>query len=240
MIILAADTSTSYLSVAICESVDEHSGVRVIAESTTLADRKHCERLLDTMDKLLDDAGMALSDVELLAISKGPGSFTGLRVGLATWKGLALGSGIPLVGVSTLDAMTHSVSMDDGTLCVLLDARMDEVFASVYHYRAGTRTQLLAECVGPVETMFEHCEEQTVFMGDGAIRFRDEITSWRADAAIVEDSLHAPQASGVAAEAWARAAKGYTDEATSIAPVYLRRSQAEEAQDAATHGSETP
>ncbi|MCH7958584.1 MAG: tRNA (adenosine(37)-N6)-threonylcarbamoyltransferase complex dimerization subunit type 1 TsaB [Candidatus Hydrogenedentes bacterium] len=239
MIILAADTSTSFLSVAICESADKGNGVRVIVESTDEADRRHCERLLDTMDRLLDEAGMTLSEVELLAISKGPGSFTGLRVGLATWKGLALGSGIPLVGVSTLDAMTHSISMDNGTLCVLLDARMDEVFAAVYHYRDGTRTPLLAECVGPVETMFEHCEEQTVFMGDGATRYRDQITSWRADVSIAEDSIHAPQASGVAAEAWARAAKGFTDEATSIAPVYLRRSQAEEARDAATPSPDT-
>lgn len=239
MIILAADTSTPFLSVAICESIDTSGGVRVIAESTAQADRKHCELLLDTMDRLLDRAGMALSDVELLTISKGPGSFTGLRVGLATWKGLALGSDIPLVGVSTLDAMTHSVSMGDGTLCVLLDARMDEVFGAVYHYRAGTRTQILAECVGPVETMLEHCGEQTVFLGDGATRYHEGIQSWRADASIAEDSLHAPQASGVAAEAWARAAKGYTDEAASLAPVYLRRSQAEEARDASTHGSET-
>lgn len=239
MIILAADTSTPFLSVALCDFTDTDRGVRVIAESTTPADRKHCERMLETMDRLLDDAAMTLSDVELLAISRGPGSFTGLRVGLATWKGLALGAGIPLIGVSTLDAMTHSISMDEGTLCVLLDARMDEIFGAVYRYRAGTRTQIIDEQVGPVETMLGHCEEQTVFLGDGATRYHEELRAWRADASFAEESLHAPQASGVAAEAGARAAAGYTDEATSLTPVYLRRSQAEEARSAASHGSET-
>lgn len=239
MIILAADTSTPFLSVALCDFTDTNSSIRVIAESTTHADRKHCERLLETMDRLLGDAAMTLSDVELLAISRGPGSFTGLRVGLATWKGLALGSGIPLIGVSTLDAMTHSISMDEGTLCVLLDARMDEIFGAVYRYHNGARSQILPEEVGPVETMFAHCEERTVFLGDGATRYREELRAWRADASIAEDSLHAPQASGVAAEAGARAAKGCTDEATSLAPVYLRRSQAEEARSTASIDPET-
>ena len=133
-VILAADTSTATNSVAICR------GDAVLAETIIEGGRRHSERLIPTVDWLLGEAGIALSDIELLAISLGPGSFTGLRIGAAMWKGLALANGLPLIGVPTLDAMTRlSPFSPKGYVAAILDARMKEVFASVYRYVDGER-----------------------------------------------------------------------------------------------------
>ena len=109
MIIVAGDTSTSINTVAVCR--DD----AILAETVVDCGRTHAERLLDTITWVLGEAAMSLNQVDALAISTGPGSFTGLRVGLATWKGLALGQDLPLVGVPTLCLLYTSPSPRDRT-----------------------------------------------------------------------------------------------------------------------------
>ena len=97
---------------------------------------------METVDWVLDQAGIALTGLDALAISNGPGSFTGLRVGAAAWKGLALGNSLPLVAVPTLDAMTRLAPFNEGLLCPLLDAKMGEVFGALYRFDQTARTKL--------------------------------------------------------------------------------------------------
>ena len=96
-----------------------------------------------------------LERVDFLAISVGPGSFTGLRVGIAAWKGLALANSIPLVGVSTLAAMSRLWPVQSGVLCPVLDAKMSEVFGAVYRFDGGVRHEDRAAFVGPIESFLE-------------------------------------------------------------------------------------
>ena len=222
MIILAADTSTSYNSVAVCD--DE----RVLAESIVQCGRSHSERLVVTVDWVLTEAGIKLDDVQLLAISIGPGSFTGVRVGTAAWKGFAFGKRLPLVGVPTLDAMTRLGAFREHCVCPLLDARMGEVFGALYRFADGVREKVTQDLVCPVEKILENVGERVVFLGDGADLYRDRIVAQCPQAVFIPALCSMPRASAVAAEGWALVRQGACTDAALVEPVYLRKSQAEE------------
>lgn len=232
MIVLAADTSTSYNSVALCD------GGCVLAETAVKAGRRHSERLLATVDWILAEAGTALERVELLAISQGPGSFTGLRVGIAAWKGLALANGLPLVGVPTLDAMARSAAFHRGIVCPLLDARMNEVFGAVYECNGASCAKRSEDRVCPIEIFLDGLEDGALFLGDGALLYRDAIESHNPGALLAPDAYSAPRASNVAFEGLALLAAGTPCDGAALDAVYLRKSQAEEARAASARRSE--
>ena len=227
MVILAADTSTSINSVCVSRSG------RILAETVVLSGRKHSERLLDTVDWVLAEAGMGLSQVEMLAVSIGPGSFTGLRVGIATWKGLALGQGLPLLGVPTLDAMTRLGIFQEGLVCPLLDARMHEVFGAVYSFHCGVRTKRTPDRVCSIDTFLDDVPGAAVFLGDGATLYGEAIRQRFPEACFAPEHCSVPRASAVAAEAFQRLGEGAVADAGAVVPIYLRKSQPEEAKERA-------
>lgn len=229
MIILAADTGTPINTVCVARDG------RILAETVALSGRRHSERLLETVDWTLAEAGVRFEDVDSLAVSVGPGSFTGLRVGVAAWKGLALGRGLPLVGVSTLDAMTRLGVFVDAVVCPLLDARMHEVFGAVYEFRGGVRVRLVPERVCPVDALLDHVPARTVFLGDGAALYEDAIRRRVPEAVFAPPHLSVPRASAVAVEAFDLLARGEPADPGAVNPVYLRQSQPEEARKEPTH-----
>jgi len=222
MLILAADTSTSINTVALWDDG------RLRAETTAECGRAHSERLLATVDWVLHEAGCTLPDIDLLAISIGPGSFTGLRVGAATWKGLALAAGKPLAGVPTLDAMTRLSHFEDAAVCPLLDARMAEIFGACYRFTSGVREKIVPDSVCPVERLVDQAPANTLFYGNGAELYKARILAQRPQARFMEPALSVPRATAVAAEAAAMVAAGADTDAGRVAPIYLRKSQAEE------------
>ena len=222
MKILAADTSTAINTVAVCE--DD----RILAETVVACARAHAERLLPTVDWVLDEAGLTLDDLDALAIAIGPGSFTGLRIGAATWKGLAFAKELPLVAVPTLDAMTRLGVFRDAVVCPLLDAKMKEVYGAVYRFDQGRREKLTADRVCPVEDILEGLEGEVMVLGDGAAVYEDRIRAVLPDASFVAPGCSVPRASAVAAEAMALIEQGINSDAALVSPVYLRKSQAEE------------
>lgn len=230
MKILAADTSTAINTVAVC------ANGRLLAETIVECGRSHAERLLATVDWVLAEAGLELGDLDALAISIGPGSFTGLRVGTATWKGLAFAQKLALAAVPTLDAMTRLGAFRDVVVCPLLDARMGEVFGAVYRFDGARRTKLTADMVCPVETILEEVSEAAVFLGDGAAVYRDRILAKVPEAVFVEPLCSVPRASAVAGEAACLLAQGVSTDAAQVSPIYLRKSQAEENRDQARGG----
>lgn len=223
MIILAADTSTPINTV--CVSRDGC----ILAETVVHAGRRHSERLLETVDWALQEADVSLDDVEALAISVGPGSFTGLRVGVATWKGLAFGRRLPLVGVPTLDALAGLVPLQEGLMCTLLDARMHEVFGAVYRFDNGIRTKLAPDRVCPVEAILEKIQGPALFLGDGAVLYEPVIRGDVPGAVFAPPHCSVPRASAVAVEAFRLMEAGAPTDAGGVNPVYLRKSQPEEA-----------
>lgn len=129
MKILAVDTATEAFSVALC--IDDE-----IHQTFALAPREHAARLLPTVDQVLAEGGLRLADLDLLAVTRGPGSFTGVRIGIAAVQGLALGSGLPVAPVSTLQTLALGCARRGakGSVLALLDARMDQVYTAGYRF----------------------------------------------------------------------------------------------------------
>lgn len=221
MLILATDTSTPYLSIALCD------GSVVLSEITQYADRQHAEKLLVYTQEMLEEQQKDLSDIDLLAVSHGPGSFTGLRVGVAAWKGLATGAGIPIMGVSTLDALARRAAITDGHVCVLLDAKMKEVYASIYRFEDGVRTCVQEAMVAPIEKVLSRCPEETNFLGDGATLYASTIEATLSSAVMLPKMYHSVSAAMVALEAVSLMESGVEPQNNNVSPVYLRKSQAE-------------
>lgn len=171
--ILAIDTSTSMASIAI--SVGE----KVAAEAVFSTDRTLSARLIPEIERLLALAGIGIADIDLFAASTGPGSFTGVRGGVATMQGLALAGGKPCVGFSSLTLLAMNFPLAAHPVCALLDARKSEVYAALFDCSTTIPTALIGDCVLPPERLLnllcEHTESPVIFCGDGAVRYHDLI-----------------------------------------------------------------
>jgi len=173
--ILALDTSTSLASVAII------SDEAVVTETAFACNRSLSARLVPEIDHQLNLAGLSINDIDLFAASTGPGSFTGVRCGVATIQGLALATGKPCSGFSSLTALAMNHSLASHPVCALLDARKNEVYAALFDCSATHPEPLIVDCVMSMEQFIdliqERCREQVIFVGDGAARYRTVITS---------------------------------------------------------------
>lgn len=221
MRILAADTGTDTLAVGVCDDGE------LIADANIRCGRAHSERLLEATQWVLREANLTLQDLDALAVAVGPGSFTGLRIGVATWKGLALGVGRPLLAVPTLDAMARTAVGALGPVCTLLDAKMNEVFGAWFDVQADGIRRNGPDRVCPVETLIADTPTGAVYLGDGAVRYAETIRSVDPKARILPGTLAGPRAWAVALEGAARFAAGADGDAAAVSPVYLRKSQAE-------------
>ena len=231
MRVLGIESATPAQGVALVE--DD----RLVVElSYLLAEGTRGGRLLPTLDNVLRKAGVAPKDLGGVAVSVGPGSFTGLRVGLATAKGLALGTGVSLVGVSTLEVLAEGYSAPAVTICALLDAFRGEVYAAFFRRCGGGLERLSADAVLAPEAVAATVEGAVHLIGNGAVRYRQRLEAvFGVRAVFTEEGLHAvPSAVVVARLGMRRLAgskgKGMTpDQRTSadVAPVYLRRAEAE-------------
>lgn len=132
MKLLAIDTSTDYLSLAILKAEGEFRRPQVIAKFHKKADMRHSVLLVPMIDKLLKSSRLKLKDIDCFAISIGPGSFTGLRIGVTVVKGLAFALKKPIVTVPTLDVIANNVKDFIGVICTVLDARKNKVYACLY------------------------------------------------------------------------------------------------------------
>ena len=148
MKILALESSAVAASVALCE--DEE----LIAQSFQRSGLTHSRTLLPMARDLLSNCGVSLHDVDLIAVAAGPGSFTGLRIGVATAKGLAWAEDKPCCGVSTLEAMAWNVAQVDGILCCAMDARRKQVYNALFEAREGQLFRLTEDRAIAAEAVF--------------------------------------------------------------------------------------
>ena len=215
MRVLAVETSTLSGGAALLD------GERVVGEYTLDVRVTHSERLMAAIDQLLSDAGWTARDLDGIAVTVGPGSFTGLRVGLSTVKGLALALAIPVAAVPTLDAMAAMLPYAALPVCPVLDARKREVYASLYRWDGlEMRRQWDYLAVAPDE-LARRLREPVIVVGDGA----EAIDS--AFARRVEPPRRGPAPAVVGALGRARLARGETVTVADLVPIYLRPSEAE-------------
>ena len=176
---------------------------------------------MPAIDRLLADAGWAPADLAGLAVAVGPGSFTGLRIGLSAVKGLALALGIPIAAVPTLDAMATAVPFAALPVCPVLDARKGEVYCSLYRWdRVSMRREWEYLAMSP-GALSARLSEPVIVVGDGA----SAITSPHARQAPIHRRLPSPSA--VAVLGHARLMAGQCVAASDLVPIYLRPSEAE-------------
>lgn len=216
MIVLALDTSTCVSSVALLN----HKG-GVVEKSEPV--KHHSERILPLIERVLAEAGVRLEEVEGIACGQGPGSFTGLRIGLATAKGLCYATRRPLVMVSSLQALAMNVASGERWVAPVIDAKKQEVFAGLYEMTTAGPVGRGREVVLPPARLREQIDpERVLLVGEGAVVYREVFAGYR-----VFEGDNQLQAGRIAELALVRLRKGEPDDLARAAPVYIRASDAE-------------
>lgn len=223
MKVLAIETSTLLGGVAI---VDSEKGL--LAEIRLNVKSTHSERLMSAIDCLLGYSGMQLQDMNAIAAAVGPGSFTGLRIGLSTAKGIVYASGAHFLAVPTFDAFVRHFMYSALPVCLMLDARKGEVYASLSKWEQTAFKNIDTMTTAP-EALLDKLSGEHVFAGEGALLHEKLIRERLKDRAIfAPDDKMIPAASHVAMVALEKARLGQFDDARSAQPLYIRRSEAEE------------
>lgn len=225
MYTLAIDTSTKTASAALLRD-DE-----VVVEVFVNVGLNHSEVLLPAIDNICRTAGIGVPDIELFACTTGPGSFTGLRIGAATVKGLALAGAKPIAGVSTLDALAFNAAGSAHSVCPMLDARKSQVYAALYKsVQGGFPEKIKKEAVTELSSFVKKIanDSHVIFLGDGAAAYAGEITSIMGSRASFVLPVHNHiRASAVGLIGMADYRKGLAADAVTFIPRYLRQSEAE-------------
>lgn len=209
-------------------SVSVSNGERLLAEINLDVRRTPTEWLLQSIETLLANADLVKNDLDAIAVVKGPGSFTGLRVGLATAKGLALASNCPLLGISSLQTLAMQLPFTNMPVCVMQDARKQEVYTAPYQWEAGFPHATGEERVVKPEILLSRIAGETLFIGSGALVYRALIVrQLAARAHFVPAFLNLPRAGAAAALALHEWEAGRVFSADELMPVYLRPSEAE-------------
>ncbi len=216
MKILAIESSAKAASVAIAD------GGKILAEMFINTGLKHSVTIMPSIEQVCTATGIRVSDMDRIAISKGPGSFTGLRIGMAAAKGLAWACGIPCCAVSTLRAAAVNVAHLDGTICAVMDARAGQVYNALFSAKSGVITRLCEDRAIAMSDLF--CElsdkKDVILVGDGADICYNES---RGAFAVAPEHLKYQRASGVALLAQDAA----TISPEELSPEYIRLPQAE-------------
>ena len=225
MKILAIDSSGMTATVAVLE--DD----KLSAEYTINYKKTHSQTLVPMLDEIKKMTELDLDSLDAIAVAKGPGSFTGLRIGSATAKGLGLALDKPIVPVSTLEGLAMNAWGYDRLVCPIMDARRDQVYTGIYRFEGGSLKTVMegtAESIDELMGQLDKLGERVLFLGDGVPVFKDTI-----DAGLKVDHEYAPahmsrqRAGALAVLAAVYYTEGRTESAADHRPEYLRPSQAE-------------
>jgi tRNA threonylcarbamoyladenosine biosynthesis protein TsaB len=218
---LGLDAATSDLGIAIVGSDG------LVCELTLQGRLMHSEGLLPSLDDLLTRTHHTVEDIGGVAVTLGPGSFTSVRIGLATAKGICLGRDIPLAGISALRAASARFPFSSHPVATWFDARREEVYAGLYDTSTGTPVSIEDDAVVDARAWLESHTGQYVFAGDGASAYSEIIREIKGDEVLIAPNwVPGPCAGAVAAIGRKMIERGETIPVDDVAPVYLRRPEA--------------
>lgn len=224
MLILAFETSAKAAGVAL------HDGQQLLGESYQNTGLTHSQTLLPMAETLLQQCGRTAQEVTAVAVAAGPGSFTGVRIGVAAAKGFAWGRDIPCYGVSTLEATARGLGIYDGTVCAVMDARRNQVYNGLFQARQGVLTRLCPDraiALAELELELVRIKEPVYLVGDGSVLTNTTLQGTVGTLILPpEHQLH-QRAAGVALAALMQIRAGKSGNAAELVPNYLRLSQAE-------------
>lgn len=222
--LLAIDTATLASGVALA------TADKLVAEIIVQTKKTHSERLMPHIEQLLELGQAAKEDITAIAVSIGPGSFTGLRIGLATAKALAYVWRVPIVGVSTLAALAYACPAPNSLLCPLLDAQKGNVYQAVYRWEQEKLFEITAPRVIAHQDAIKELKEQplpVLMLGEGAVLFQEAIVAAGSPIELAPPHVILPRAGSVALLGHQMLAQGISDDAMTLEPLYIRRSEAE-------------
>jgi len=185
LLILAIDTATLSCSVALLQDDT------VLAEWTLNIKKTHSERLMPLIDLMLTESGIEREAIDAIAVAAGPGSFTGLRIGVSTARGLAQGLGIPAVPVCTLEALAEAVPAPGVLICPLLDARRSQVYTALYQredqppYQLKTLIEPEALSLDALLGALQKYEQPVIFLGEGLQSYEADLLKALPDRAVI-------------------------------------------------------
>lgn len=219
MLIFGIDTCCAAATSAIFD------GEKLIAQTVINHKKTHSQKIMPQIESLFSLSELSVNDIDAFAAAVGPGSFTGVRIGVATVKGMAQALDKPCIPVSTLEALAYPLSSFDGIVCPILDARREQVYNALFKNgkrlcsdRALALSELLSELKG----------EKVIFLGDGVFPYKEEILKVKPDANFAPAVLNMNLAGCVCALAYEKHQKGETVSASELIPSYVRLSQAEQ------------
>ena len=224
MLILAFETSAKAASVALTENG------RLLGESYQNTGLTHSQTLMVMAEDVLKQCGKLAADVEAVAVAEGPGSFTGVRIGVAAAKGFAWGSEIPCYGVSTLEAMAESLGAFDGYVCPCMDARRSQVYNALFLAEGGKLTRVAEDraiALADLKEELKNCDKPVFLVGDGAILCYNTLSKEVSNLVLPPEHRIHQRAVGVAVLAQRMAEAGLAPSGGALVPNYLRLSQAE-------------
>ena len=163
------DTSSVNATVAV---MNEN---KLLGEFVVSNDRTHSQIIMPLMDDLMKKAGLEISDIDVFAVSVGPGSFTGLRIGMATVKTLAQICNKPIIGISSLDSLYENCYLYDGIICPIIDARNNQVYNALYE----NGVKVIEDRIVSIEQLLDDLKnEKVIFCGDGVIKYKELILQY--------------------------------------------------------------
>lgn len=225
MKILGIDSSGLVASAAIADEKN------IIAEFTVNNKQTHSQTLLPMIEKVVDMSGIELEQIDAIAIAAGPGSFTGLRIGSATAKGIGLALKKPVVSVPTLEGLAYRVSVFEGIICPIMDARRNQVYTGIYKMDKGNLVCLSEQKAVDIHEIMEELEkydEKVIFLGDGVEVQRETIEKeFKKEYCFAPIHLSKQSAAAVAVLGNIYFNQGKAEDAAEHKPIYLRKSQAE-------------
>lgn len=224
MKILAFESSAKAASTALL------SDGLLLAEYTQNSGQTHSRTLMQMAKDMLTSCDLTPQDIGAVAVAAGPGSFTGVRIGMACAKGFAWGRQLPLYGVSTLEAMVRGAACADGVYCACMDARKGQIYNAVFDWTAGAllrRTEDRAIAISELLQELQSMPGPVYLVGDGAKLVFDTLIDENLPLQLLPEHLRQQRASGVALAAMEKIAAGEPGDAAALTPNYLRQAQAE-------------
>ena len=224
MLILAFETSAKAASVAL------HDGQKLLAESYQNTGMTHSQTLMVMAEDALKQCGKTAADVTAVAVAEGPGSFTGVRIGAAAAKGFAWGREIPCYGISTLEAMAHSLGIYQGYVCPVMDARRAQVYNALFYVNRGEITRVAPDraiALADLSEELKSLSEPVFLVGDGSNLCYNTLLKDVPNLVLPPEHRMHQRAVGVALLAVQAAAAGIAPGGAELTPNYLRLSQAE-------------
>jgi tRNA threonylcarbamoyladenosine biosynthesis protein TsaB len=226
MKILAIDTATQHCSVAVCQDL------ALIAETILFRQQTHSKHLFEMIQQTISISGVKLDEIDAFAVTRGPGSFTGLRIGLSCAKGLAYALNKPIISVSSLEILAtqalDSIHDEPILICPLLDARKKEVYFAAFRHLNNNLIKTSPEMVLPPEKLSHHIKEPCLFTGNGGILYKERLTkTFKNTVRFAPSQQQYIQAHTVAFLAFNRFKNGEKDNISSLVPQYIRKSDAE-------------